>query len=85
MLADKTLVGPMKWVQLAAVSAESALQIAAIASQPVPYAKGGYTREPKILVGERGQEWVASNRLLRDPATAPSSMRLNSTSVAPSG
>lgn len=71
VLADPTFVGPARWAQLALVATESALQIAAIASQPAPYAKGGYTREPQILVGERGQEWVASNRLLRDPATAP--------------
>lgn len=71
VLADKTLEGPLRWVQLAAVSAESALQIAAIASEPAPYALGGYTKQPTVLVGERGQEWVASNRLLRDPNTAP--------------
>lgn len=71
VLSDPTYQGNSKWVELALVTAAAAANIAAIASQPAPYAKGGYTKEPTILVGERGQEWVASNRLLRDPVTAP--------------
>lgn len=71
VLADSSYKGPLRWVEFGAVTAAALAQIAAIASQPAPYAKGGYTKEPTILVGERGQEWVASNRLLRDPATAP--------------
>lgn len=71
VLSDPTYQGNSKWVEFALVTAAAAANIAAIASQPAPYAKGGYTKEPTILVGERGQEWVASNRLLRDPVTAP--------------
>lgn len=56
---------------IAATAATTALQIGAIASEPAPYAKGGYTKEPTILVGEDGQEWVAPNRFLSDPVTAP--------------
>lgn len=53
------------------LAAMNALQIAAIASQPNPYAKGSYIRGPQIaLMGEEGDEWVASNRLLRDKRTA---------------
>lgn len=51
--------------------ATTAAQIAAIASQPNPYAKGGYIRGRQYAVmGEQGDEWVASNRLLRDRETA---------------
>ena len=53
---------------LTAISAATtAAQIAAIASQPNPYAKGGYIRGRQYAVmGEQGDEWVASNKLLRD-------------------
>lgn len=52
-------------------AATTALQVAAIASQPNPYAKGSYIRGPQIaLMGEEGDEWVASNKLLRDKKTA---------------
>ena len=48
-----------------------AAQLAVIASQPNPYAKGSYIRGPQIaLMGEEGDEWVASNKLLRDRNTA---------------
>lgn len=51
--------------------ATTAAQIAAIASQPNPYAKGGYIRGRQYAVmGEQGDEWVASNKLLRDRETA---------------
>ncbi|MDR0231730.1 MAG: hypothetical protein LBI82_06370, partial [Dysgonamonadaceae bacterium] len=44
----------------------------AIQSQPEPYATGGYIDEEKIIcAGEKGKEWVASNRLLKDSNTAP--------------
>lgn len=56
----------------ALLAAEMATQIAAIANQPEPYAKGGYVRKETIYkAGEAGPEWVASNRLLKDPQTAP--------------
>lgn len=46
--------------------------IALIASQVNPYAKGGYIRKKQLaLVGEKGPEWVASNTLLEDKETAP--------------
>ena len=53
-------------------TAETAAQVALIASQVNPYAKGGYIRKKQLaLVGEEGQEWVASNSLLEDEETAP--------------
>ena len=56
----------------ALTTAETAAQVALIASQVNPYAKGGYIRKKQIaLVGEEGQEWVASNSLLEDKETAP--------------
>ena len=58
-------------VLTAVTAATTALQVAAIASQPNPYAKGSYIRGPQIaLMGEEGDEWVASNKLLRDKKTA---------------
>ena len=49
-----------------------AFSLAAIASQPEPYAKGGYIeREKNIVAGERGREWIASNELVTDPETKP--------------
>ncbi len=55
----------------AVAAAVNAAQIAAIASQPNPYAKGGYIRGRQYAVmGEQGDEWVASNKLLRDRETA---------------
>lgn len=55
----------------AVVAALTALQIAAIASEPVPYARGGYVNRRTVYqAGERGREWVASNELLRNPETA---------------
>lgn len=56
----------------ALLAAEMATQIAAIANQPEPYARGGYVRKETVYkAGEAGPEWVASNRLLKDPQTAP--------------
>ena len=55
----------------AVAAAVNAAQIAAIASQPNPYAKGGYIRGRQYAVmGEQGDEWVASNKLLKDRETA---------------
>lgn len=56
----------------ALLAAEMATQIAAIASQPEPRAKGGYVESERLYrVGEQGREWIASNSLLTDPTTAP--------------
>lgn len=56
----------------ALLAAEMATQIAAIASQPEPRAKGGYVESERLYrVGEAGREWIASNSLLTDPTTAP--------------
>ena len=56
----------------AMMAAEFATKIAAIRNEPEPYAKGGYvTRRTVYQAGEAGPEWVASNSLLNDPATAP--------------
>jgi len=50
----------------------SGIQIAAVASEPEPYAEGGYVpKRTYMMAGEAGEEWVASNRLLTDPRTAP--------------
>ena len=58
-------------VLTAAAATTNALQIAAIASQPNPYYKGGYIRGRQYAVmGEQGDEWVASNKLLKDRETA---------------
>lgn len=65
--------GPIGGAILAALQAAmTAAQIAVISSQPEPYAKGGYIERKKfIMAGEAGREWIASNQLLSDPATAP--------------
>lgn len=56
----------------ALLAAEMATQIAAIANQPEPYAKGGYVRKETVYkAGEAGPEWVASNGLLTDPVAGP--------------
>lgn len=61
----------MRAAQTAVVGAATLAQIAAIASEPEPYARGGFVRDKKIMVGEAGSEWIASHRLLSDPVTAP--------------
>lgn len=61
----------MRAAKTAVVGAATLAQIAAIASEPEPYARGGYVRDKKIMVGEAGSEWIASHRLLSDPVTAP--------------
>ena len=63
---------PYNAILAAAAGVAAGVQIAAIASEPAPYAKGGYIDNKKYIVaGEAGREWIASNRLLNDPATAP--------------
>ena len=50
----------------------AAVQVAAVASEPAPYAEGGYVpRRTYFVAGEAGEEWVASHQLLSDPRTAP--------------
>lgn len=50
----------------------AAVQIAAVASEPAPYAAGGYVpKRTYFMAGEAGEEWVASHQLLADPRTAP--------------
>lgn len=63
----------------ALLAAELATQIAAIASQPEPYAKGGYVdRDTVFRAGEAGREWIASNQLLNDPVAGPTIEALES-------
>lgn len=61
----------MRAAQTAVVGAATLAQIAAIATEPEPYARGGFVRDKKIMVAEAGSEWIASHRLLNDPLTAP--------------
>ena len=63
---------PWGLIPAALSTAQTAVQTAMISSQVNPYARGGYiNREQLALMGEEGQEWVASNRLLTDKKTAP--------------
>ena len=61
---------PWGLIPMALSIATTGVQIAAIASQANPYAKGGWIKEKQlILAGEEGQEWIASNKLLTDKKT----------------
>lgn len=61
-----------KALRAAMYGAMGAAQIAAIASEPEPYARGGYITSPTLaLAGERGSEWVASHGLLANAQTGP--------------
>lgn len=63
---------PWGLIPAALSTAQTAVQTAMISSQVNPYARGGYIdREQLALMGEEGQEWVASNKLLTDKKTAP--------------
>lgn len=63
---------PWGLIPAALSTAMTVAQTAMIASQVNPYAKGGYIQKEQIaLMGEEGQEWVASNKLLTDRKTAP--------------
>lgn len=66
-------LGPIAGATAAVVTAATtAAQIAVMASQANPYAKGGYIKgEQLALMGEEGDEWVASNKLVTDKKTAP--------------
>lgn len=63
---------PYNAVLAGIAAALAAVQIAAVASEPAPYAKGGYVeRDTVYRAGEAGSEWVASHKLLADSRTAP--------------
>ena len=63
---------PWGLISMALSLAATGVQVAAIASQPEPYAKGGYIeREKNIVAGERGREWIASNEMVENPETKP--------------
>ena len=63
---------PWGLISMALSLAATGVQVAAIASQPEPYAKGGYVeKEKNIVAGERGREWIAPNELVSDPETKP--------------
>ena len=63
---------PWGLISMALSLAATGVQVAAIASQPEPYAKGGYIeREKNIVAGERGREWIASNEIVENPETKP--------------
>lgn len=62
---------PYGLIPMALSLAASAVQIAAIQSEPAPYARGGYVKEETVFkAGEQGEEWVASHSLLKDKKTA---------------
>lgn len=62
---------PWGLIPAALSTAQTAAQTAMMAAQANPYAKGSYIRGKQIaLMGEEGDEWVASNKLLRDKKTA---------------
>ena len=72
MKAWNSVPWPHNAIPIGIATALGAAQVAAIASEPAPYAKGGYVERRTIYqAGEAGPEWVASNSLLSDPATAP--------------
>ena len=63
---------PWGLISMALSLAATGVQVAAIASQPEPYAKGGYVENEKnIVAGERGREWIASNEIVENPETKP--------------
>lgn len=63
---------PANLIPVGIATAMGAAQIAAIATEPAPYAKGGYVPKEQIYkAGEAGEEWVASHKLLADGRTAP--------------
>lgn len=66
-------LGPIAGAIAAVITAATtAAQIGVMASQVNPYARGGYIKGAQLaLMGEAGDEWVASNKLLTDHKTAP--------------
>lgn len=71
---------PYNAVPVGIATALGAAQIAAVASEPQPYARGGYVDSDTTFyrAGEAGREWIASNALLSDPLTASIIERLES-------
>ncbi|PKP20374.1 MAG: hypothetical protein CVU04_03980, partial [Bacteroidetes bacterium HGW-Bacteroidetes-20] len=62
---------PASLIPAAITAGLAATQVAAIASQPEPYATGGFIENEKIIrIAEKGPEWVASNSLLKDKKTS---------------
>lgn len=62
---------PWGLIPMGIALATTAVQTAMIAAQPNPYYRGGYIRGRQYAVmGEQGDEWVASHQLLRDKNTA---------------
>ena len=63
---------PWGLIPMGIALAMTAVETALIASQPNPYARGGFIRGKQIaMMGEEGDEWVASHMLLSDKKTAP--------------
>jgi len=58
-------------IAAALCAASTVAEIAAIQSEPAPYARGGYVKKETVYkAGEQGEEWVASHSLLKDKKTA---------------
>ena len=72
-LNDKTIPSTAARIAMAATIGTATLaEIFKIKTEPAPYAKGGYVEKRTVYqAGEAGREWVASNKLLNDPQTAP--------------
>ncbi len=70
---------PYNAIPVGIATALGAAQIAAVASEPQPYARGGYVDSDTTFyrAGEAGREWIASNSLLNDPYTASIIERLD--------
>lgn len=70
---------PANAIPIGIATALGAAQIAAVASEPQPYARGGYVDSDTTFyrAGEAGREWIASNSLLNDPYTASIIERLD--------
>lgn len=70
---------PANAIPIGIATALGAAQIAAVASEPQPFARGGYVDSDTTFyrAGEAGREWIASNSLLNDPYTASIIERLD--------
>ena len=73
MQALANVAPPYSYVLAAISAAMGAVQIATIASTPLPeYAQGGMTDGARVYIaGEAGREWIAPNNMLNDPITGP--------------
>ena len=62
---------PWGLIPMALSIATTIAQVAAIESEPEPYARGGYVKKETVFkAGEAGEEWVANHSLLKDKKTA---------------